>query len=173
MLKRPPSATLPSPQINAASVTTNTPILSIPPKTVLSRILLSSNIHKLIRKNVMQHNSLYGRVNKNYSKDTNLPTHPLCPSLQSPPKTAKLAALHLPTLDTDTNIPTSHDANFTDTDHHPIPTSVDDSPSDNPTIDTQHFDVPIPTANNGTTTYLTTPTVDDHDQSDLLFDPLQ
>lgn len=54
--------------------------------------------HKLIHENEMQHNSIYGRVNKNYSKDTDIPSNPHHRSLKIPHETATLADLQLPTL---------------------------------------------------------------------------
>jgi hypothetical protein len=124
--------------------------------------------NKLIRENVMQHNSLYGRVNKHYSKDTDITSITHRPSLITPPKTAKLAELQLPTLEASTN-----DIDLLDATYHPIPPDTDTYPFETPTIDTQHFDVPSPTANNGLATYTPTSSEDDHATSDLIFDPLQ
>ena len=116
----------------------------------------------------MQHNSLYGRVNKYYSKDTDITSTTPRPSLITPPKTAKLAELQLPTLEASTN-----DIDLLDATYHPIPPDTDTYPFETPTIDTQHFDVPSPTANNGLATYTPTSSEDDHATSDLIFDPLQ
>ncbi len=71
----------------------------------------------------MQHNSLYGRVNKYYSKDTDITSTTPRPSLITPPKTAKLAELHLPTLEVSTIDPDPLDATY-----HPIPPDTDTHP---------------------------------------------
>jgi hypothetical protein len=73
-LKRPPMATLPSASNkcrlcnnqhpNPWHVTENCPFKD---PTFIQ--------NKLIRENVMQHNSIYGRVNKHFSKETDIPSH--------------------------------------------------------------------------------------------------
>jgi hypothetical protein len=55
--------------------------------------------NKLIHDNVMQHNTLYGRINKNYTKSSESPSS-IVPTKHHPQhKIAKTANLQLPTLD--------------------------------------------------------------------------
>jgi hypothetical protein len=127
--------------------------------------------NKLIWENVMQHNSLHGRINKKYSKDTDTSIPSLHPSLKHPPKTTKVADLQLPALDhhsTDTPSPEP----IPEYPYHPIPD--DSNQHDDSFLDPQNFEVPSLTAHRGTTTYYPPSTDDDdHDHSGLPFDPLQ
>ncbi len=45
-------------------------------------------VHKKIRENVMQHNKLHGRINKNYNKDLDLPTANTAPTKATIPTIA-------------------------------------------------------------------------------------
>ncbi len=170
MLKRPPQATLSSTSAkcrlcnnqhpNPWHTTENCPFKD---PTFIQ--------NKLIRENIMQHNSLHGRHNKNYSKDMDVPSHPPRHSSDLPMKTARLVNQHIPTLDHTPNIEHATDTDPSNNYYHDIPTEP--SPSDDSIINTTQFDIPRPTANHGTTTYNPISSDDDHDHSDLPFDPLQ
>jgi uncharacterized protein YoxC len=126
--------------------------------------------NRLIRENVMQHNTLYGKVNKNYTKTMDTPNSVSKPLQATIPKTIKSADIEqhdllLPELDHPTqdliptyhDIPDNHDQEIPDTDYHEI----------------QQFE---PTAHSGQGNHNTNPTDQldlFHDSSDLLFDPQQ
>jgi len=124
--------------------------------------------NRLIRENVMQHNTLYGKTNKNYTKTMDTPNSTSKPLPATIPKTIKSADIQpqdllLPDLQetpTDT-YPTFHDIPETLNQHDFIFDQL---------TDTQPYE---PTANIGHSNQITLPidTALFEDNSDLLFDP--
>jgi hypothetical protein len=131
--------------------------------------------NKLIRDNVMQHNTLYGKINKNFIKTSDSPTT-ITNTTQHPQRNlAKLADLNLPTLDpepvltTSTTSPSPPYHNIQDTSFNEDPHEDDIQ-----CIDTQYFDVPTPAAHFSSSTIPSpSTTVEPIDNTDILFDPLQ
>jgi len=119
----------------------------------------------------MQHNTIYGKTNKNYNENTDVPNHASKPPKGTIPHTAKTATI--PTTP-DTNPQTTTDPTITETYHMISPTSdqPDTMNNDNdPYDDIYHF-IPEPTANTGTATSSHDMSIF-QDTSDLLFDPQQ
>ncbi len=125
-------------------------------------------VNKKIRENVMQHNNLYGKENKNYDKNIDLPHTSSLPSKATIPRIAHSATLTTPNITTPALVP---DNPF----GHIIPPLEDPylhydcpSPTDTPesseatVIDTGIFDVPPPTTNL-CSTFQTTPQATYHD----------
>jgi hypothetical protein len=138
-----------------------------------------SNLHtnKLIRDNVMQHNTLYGRINKNYTKSSASPSS-ITTTIHHPQRNiAKHADLQLPTLDEDSTPTDSVTHEIPESSYHHIPDHTPSQDTTNETIqciDTQYFEIPNPTANFTSSTISTSsPILEPIDTSDLLFDPLQ
>jgi hypothetical protein len=109
----------------------------------------------------MQHNSIYGRVNKHFSKETDVPSNHQH-SLKILPKTAELAELQLPTLSPTSTNNDQITSDISDATFHPIPKTTNYLELDIPTIDAPTFNVPVPMANNGTVTNIQPP-VDDYE----------
>jgi hypothetical protein len=133
--------------------------------------------NKLIRDNVMHHNTLYGRINKNYTKSSPSPSSITTPIHHPQHNIAKLADLQLPTLDEDSTPTDSVTHEIPELSYHYI---LDHTPSQDTTnettqcIDTQYFEIPTPMANFTSSTIPTSsPILEPIDTSDLLFDPLQ
>jgi hypothetical protein len=136
--------------------------------------------NRLIRKNVMQHNALFGRINKNYTKDMDIMINNKTPIKATLPRTAKTAIdnSNTPTTVIQNNLldimnhPQYHD--IPDLDHLNLPTLDDHTTPDQTTLQI----IPEPFINSGitshkepNTTTLTNETF--HDDTDFLFDPNQ
>jgi hypothetical protein len=123
----------------------------------------------------MQHNTLYGKINKNFIKTSDSPTT-ITNTTQHPQRNlAKLTDLNLPTLDpepvltTSTTSPSPPYHNIQDTSFNEDPHEDDIQ-----CIDTQYFDVPTPAAHFSSSTIPSpSTTVEPIDNTDILFDPLQ
>jgi len=126
--------------------------------------------NKLIRENVMQHNTLYGRINKNYNKNMDNPINQNKPPKATIPTTAKVADIFpdpptLPASDTSDLIDLQNEI------YHPIQDLID-SPVLSDTPHENYHLIPTPTANTGSASSNNNLTHDlFEDTSDLLFDP--
>jgi len=109
--------------------------------------------NKLIRDNVLQHSTLYGKINNKLG--LKLPTKPSpSPTQHRYQEIVKLADLNILTLDYENNQPlppepATHSDDQLEHIFHPIPdTSSDTEENDEDAqyIDTHYFDVPSPTA---------------------------
>jgi len=136
--------------------------------------------NKLIRDNVLQHITLYGKINNKLS--LKLPTKPSPSPTQHPyQEIVKLADLNILTLDYENNQPlppepATHSDDQLEHIFHPIPdTSSDTEENDEDAqyIDTHYFDVPSPTAIFSQTNLDTRMLGSEpFDTSDFIFDPL-
>ncbi len=97
----------------------------------------------------MQHNTLYGRINKKNSKSSESPSSIVTTMNHPQRKIAKLANLQLPTLDDDPTPITSNIFELPEPSYHHIPettTTPDNNNEDIQCIDTQYFELPSPMA---------------------------
>jgi hypothetical protein len=134
-------------------------------------------INKKVKENIMQHNNLYGKVNKQYHKDIDLPTTNTKPTKATIPTVAN--STHTTSISpsaTTTDFfdpyapitPPLEDPHLPyDLSNHP---SSSETESSNDIIQTETFDVPIPPITN----YCTKGPTDTSQTSpfiDLIFDP--
>jgi hypothetical protein len=148
---------------------------------------------KTTRENVMQHNSLYGAINKNFSKsqDTSsttqrVPTPPILPNTRKSPPTVRFATGATttttdnpdPTSETPLTIPIPEDPSNDDIISTPSPTYLPFDTTDDyydETIHTEYFDLPVPPMANVCTGFTAAnPTFEENTAfSDLILDPMQ
>ena len=118
----------------------------------------------------MQHNTLYGRINKNYNKNMDNPINQNKPPKATIPTTAKVADIFpdpptLPASDTSDLIDLQNEI------YHPIQDLIDSPVLSDPPHENYHL-IPTPTANTGSALSNNNLTHDlFEDTSDLLFDP--
>jgi hypothetical protein len=141
----------------------------------------------------MQHNSLYGAANKNFSKsqDTSstnqrVPTPPILPNTRKSPPTVHFATGATtttndnpdPTSNTPQPIPILEDTSNDDIISPPSPTYLPFDTTDDyydETIHTEYFDLPVPPMANVCTGFTAAnPTFEENTAfSDLILDPMQ
>jgi hypothetical protein len=132
-------------------------------------------INKNIRENIIQHNNLYGKVNKQYHKDTDLPTtqaRPTRATIQTIANSAHTSSTIPSPAITDFFDPYAPSAPPLEDLHlqYDLPTPPLETESSSEIIQTEAFDIPIPLSANFCATSLTdTSTASPF--VDLIFDP--
>jgi hypothetical protein len=133
--------------------------------------------NKTIRENVMQHNNLFGKINKNYNKNIDLPTPHPKPSKAIIPSQAHSATIITPDQSQDSVINnfdpyappvTPLEDPFCNYQVSPL---LPDQPSTDDIIQTSSFEVPIPPSANLCTTHNSNPCPDSSTFVDLIFNP--
>jgi hypothetical protein len=151
-------------------------------------------MNKAIQERVIQHNNLYGKINKNYNKNidiisTNKPSPAVLPAPNKHHHHPIRSTAHSALSDFQPSLDSSPSDLTTTLPPHPLDENNDDTtpstqsshlsqfdsytPEDPPIVHTEHFDIPTPPIAN-TSTITNVPTSNDPTPNftDLIFDPV-